>query len=432
MRSIELTFALRNLRRSPGLSLLMAASLAFGVAAWQAGTLLADRLADSGRPLSDDLYLVLIDDHDPLGQGDEPGMALNKVVYVESMLAHGDVEALLRSPAPVRASPSLPSTLLVGTGPDARPARVRLCGRDLFALFALDLERGAPWSAADEQGGRPVAVISGVEARRQFGTVDVVGRSMVIGGRTLTIVGVVDVDLEGRGYDLVGAIQSPEVAFVPWTLGEALDAGFGWGVPHVSGSQSHAELMASRTRFIALWVELPAERRAAFEAALQAHAATLARPDRPPPRGWLMGVPEFRRLAAAMMGEVDTWRTIAVVILIACALNLGRLLLARTLSRPAEIALIRSIGATRLRVFLQGEAEAVLLGLMAALIALPLSALLVAVLQVVLPLVEVPLRMRAGDALAMTALAVGLSAVAGLIPAWRAARVPPRALREMN
>jgi putative ABC transport system permease protein len=433
-RFLRDSFVVRSLRRSPGLAVLMTVSLAFGVAAWQSGTLLADRIARPDRPLADDLYLVMFDDGNPSVTLTEP-MADSKqtdrnlVVFVYALLAHADVDALQRSPTPTRSTPSMETTLLLGSGADGRPARVRLCGADLFALFGLELVRGSSWTAADERDRRPVAVISAAEARTRFGTVDAVGRTVLVGGRPLTVVGVVDLPSAGRTYDLLAAIEPPEAAFVPWTLGAELGAEPTRVLVDHSSWQSYAERAATGTQFIALWVELPGERRARFAAEMAAYAAARSRPGWPPARVWLMPLPQFHRMAGGMLEGVATWRSIALVILLACGLNVGRLLLARTLTRTAEIALMRTLGASRLRVFLRCEAEALLLGLAATIVALPVSLLLVAIVRAIMPMLDVPLQLHSGDLLSMLVLALAVSAVAGLLPALYAARLQPRALR---
>ena len=69
------------------------------------------------------------------------------------------------------------------------------------------------------------------------------------------------------------------------------------------------------------------------------------------------------------------------------------------------------------------------LGVAATVIALPLCFVLVAIVRAIMPMLDVPLHVQLGDVVAMLVLALGVSAVAGLLPALYAARLPPRALR---
>jgi putative ABC transport system permease protein len=121
--------------------------------------------------------------------------------------------------------------------------------------------------------------------------------------------------------------------------------------------------------------------------------------------------------------RLQTW--LAFGFLAVCIVNMVGLLLAKTLRRSGEIGVRRALGATRGDIFRQFLVEAVLLGGAGALLGLLFAQgglwLVRQSPNDYAPLAEL-------DA-AMLALTLGLallaSLIAGLLPAWRAALVPP-------
>ena len=84
--------------------------------------------------------------------------------------------------------------------------------RRVFGLLGVAASSGRVFTTADDRvaGGHPVAVISDRWWRRRFGAAsDVIGRTLVVNGTLLTVIGVAQGGFEGTWVD------APADVFVP-------------------------------------------------------------------------------------------------------------------------------------------------------------------------------------------------------------------------
>jgi predicted permease len=79
-----------------------------------------------------------------------------------------------------------------------------------FDLMGIPIRRGRAIGASDRDGTLPVAVVNEAFARRFWGANDPVGRSLHVGGRELTIAGVV---ADGK-YEFLAPLDAPSPPFV--------------------------------------------------------------------------------------------------------------------------------------------------------------------------------------------------------------------------
>jgi putative ABC transport system permease protein len=115
-----------------------------------------------------------------------------------------------------------------------------------------------------------------------------------------------------------------------------------------------------------------------------------------------------------------------LVALLVASLAVANTMFTAVLERRREIGLRRVVGATRRQVVAQLVAEAALLGLAGALGGLASGALAVSGLNVLTARVGAPIFLLSGRLAVVTAaLPAALAVLAGLWPAWRAARLAP-------
>jgi len=113
---------------------------------------------------------------------------------------------------------------------------------------------------------------------------------------------------------------------------------------------------------------------------------------------------------------------IAVIALIVGAVGIANIMLVSVTERTREIGIMKAVGARSRDVMELFLAEAVLLGALGALLGVPLG---IAGGWVATRYAEIPLELAPGWFAAAVAVGVLTGVVAGLYPAWRAARVDP-------
>ena len=258
-------------------------------------------------------------------------------------------------------------------------------------------------------GSAPVVVLSYRMWQRSFGgDPGVVGRSILLGGRPATVIGVA-----AQGFANLGT-DDPDL-WIPLAQHEYFVAGSKalddpqfdgmlkmWArlAPGIQQSQAQQELLALTNQMRPLYptVIWDSER---IELSAGAHFFTLED-----------GAP-----IAAVIGVL-----VLLILAVACA-NLGGLLMARGVGRQREIQMRLNLGASRVRVFRQVLTESLLLGLLGAIAALPLS---YAALRGALAYAHAPLWMSAlpdGRVLAFTALMGCIAALFfGLLPTLQMVR----------
>jgi putative ABC transport system permease protein len=119
--------------------------------------------------------------------------------------------------------------------------------------------------------------------------------------------------------------------------------------------------------------------------------------------------------------RVATW--VAIGFLVVCLVNAVALMLARSSRRAAEFSLRRALGASRRNLFLQGVWESLLVGLIGAAVGLLWTWAGLGALRGLVPEAIVSTTALQPAVVALTVvLAIGVTMLAGLYPAWRASR----------
>jgi putative ABC transport system permease protein len=290
--------------------------------------------------------------------------------------------------------------VLLNNGEETERVHGTAVTADFFALFRTPSLHGRTLQADDAQPGRdPIAVLGyGIWQRRFGGDTGVVGRRIILSGKSTTIVGVMP-----QGFDY--PVRSE--AWVPLPLDPAKEARDNRYMSVIARLKSGASLSQARVQ-------------------LNTINQRLAQSYNETNHGWGVKVmtlqdrlvSDVRRSLLILLGAV------AFVLLIACA-NIANLLLARATARHKEIAVRTALGASRWRIVRQLLTESLLLSLAGGAFGLLFSVWLTKVLIAISP-ADSPrfdeIRPDARVFIFTITLTVVTGVVFGLAPALQASR----------
>lgn len=421
----DLQIALRSFKRHKALTALMILAIALGIgAAMTTMTIFKVLAGDPIAQKSQRLFHVQLDPR-PASTGaasDEP----------LEQLTRRDAENLLHERRAHRQALMNSGMVAVQTESAAiAPFKVpaRFSSADFFPMFDVPLRLGRGWSEEDEQRRATVAVIGARLNDKLFDGTNSVGKRLRVEGHVFTIIGVLD-DWRPtpRFYDLSsGAYTNPEQVFLPFATALDLELRHNGRLDCFDEAIDPFALDAPCT-WIQYWVELqtPAQA-AAFKTSLNDYSARQRAAGRDLRRSntRLRNVMQWLDHNRVVPGDVRLQLWLALGFLLVCLLNTVGLLLAKFMRDSGEIGIRRALGATRAAIFTQALVEAGAIGMAGGIGGLSLTWLgLWGVRQQPVdyaPLAHLDLPMLAATLVA----AVLASLLAGLLPAWQAARITP-------
>jgi putative ABC transport system permease protein len=438
MIQMYLRLAARSLTQRPGLTALMVATVALGIAACV--TVITIFRAMSADPIwwkSDRLYAVTLDSWDVNEPADaaRPHLPPPRLTYRDAMhLLESDIPA--RRAVMYVARTSILSSGIAGREPIAADARFTT--GDFFPMFDVPFKYGGGWSTDDDRNLAPVIVLSAEVNQKMFAGENSVGRTIRWNDREFRVVGVMDVwEPQPKFYDLnKGAFEMPEGAYMPLRWGPQLK------VTSTSGKcwkpeslESYEDILASECVWMQMWVELPdAATRERMQDFLDTYTAEQRKSGRfqRPSNNRLSNVPQWLVDQEVVQNDNRVLVGLAFAFLAVCLLNVVGLLLAKFLNAAKTIGIRRALGARKGQIFAQHFVEAAFISAIGAALGLALSALSLKGLAAMYTLDEATrggyrelLHFDVSSVIAAVALAAVATFAAGFYPAWRAARLPP-------
>ncbi len=428
-----LTLALRSLRCNLVLTALVIGAIAVGISGSM--TMLTILRAASGDPISKKSGQLFTPQIDVYG----PTAARLSRKNLPSNLSYTDATALMRAHAAPRQA-AMYETEVVVTPPDLKQYPFEVAARatysDFFAMFDVPFEYGGPWGTPEDDAHAAVVVISRALNDRVFNGGESVGKTLTVGDKPYRVIGVLDHwDPIPRFYDLsvTGSspgVGNPEEVLLPFT--EAIDQQMpiteSLGCSKAPGP-GWAGMLHSDCVWIQFWAELPTATAArGYRDFLRNYASTQQRDGRFSwlPRIALRSVPQWLTYNHVVPDSVGILVMVSFGFLLVCLMNATGLMLAKFLARAANLSVRRALGARRGAIFAQCLVESALVGAAGGLVGLGLTRLGLKIGAVLLfGGLSRSIRLDGADLLLAVALAVVAALVAGLYPAWRAARVEP-------
>ncbi|RDS80576.1 ABC transporter permease [Dyella monticola] len=428
-----LQLAMHSFRRSPGLTVLMVIIMGIGVAASM--TTYAVFRAVSGDPLPEKSAQLFVPQIDNIGP--QNGSSGNQL---PDALTYTDAMALMRAKAGARQTAIYP---IVGdVVPDEhlqlRPftANGYAAYADFFAMFNVPFRYGHGWHSDDDDRAGNVIAISNRLNQRLFAGINSVGQTLNVDGHDYRVVGVMDDwNPQPRFYDVNNGFSFGDTPdyYLPFTRAVALHIGSNGnnncsasGKPLTPGWDGW---LRSECTWVSLWVQLPdATSVQRYRQFLSHYASEQQRAGR---FKWASNVRLFDLNGwldheGVVPPEARVSLLVAMGFLFVCLVNTVGLLLAKIMRRAGEIGVRRALGASRGHIYGQFLAEAAAIGAAGGLLGLLLTAAGMHGTDLLFdPDIAKLAHLTAGLISSTVLVAIFATIIAGLYPAWRAARVQP-------
>jgi putative ABC transport system permease protein len=393
MALAEINGALRRLRKSPGLAMVIVVSLAIGIAVSGVFFSFINTVLFRAGPLGNAAQIVSLTTSE------------GRLVPQWSQVPFEVVEAVRKGSRSFRRVAAYRERRAIVENPTGRRKQIFVTEVDtgVLPMISLRLARGRLPTSIETQQGATVALVSDSLWRNTFGDGKQDGATIRIFGRLYDVIGVLP-----RGTQFY--LRSDVI--VPFS--------------DVAASEESSFGLIGALRM----GQTPAKALADFRAI----GKTLAEAD-PQYARWLFMVNEglYDRMKGLPPPQF-LWMFLAVatcVLLIACS-NVTTVLLMRCASQSRELAIRAAMGASRGRLVRHVLSESVVLSVAAALLGIGLTIAGSRLLAVLLPLEAMPPWMRWGTdfrvVLFCCVLAFAVLAIVGLTPAMRSSLVHPASI----
>jgi len=406
----DLRYALRQLRKSPGFTLMAVLTLALGIGATTAVFSLVDTVLLHPLPFAQPERLVALntlEQQHPGGPADVPADTSYPNFFDWRDRAHSfQGMASYQGQSFTLEVPNTPARRIDGMAVSA----------DFFRVLGIDPALGRSFTRSEEQAGSRSVVISHSLWQSVFNSSpSVVGKTLHLSEEAFTVIGVLPASFQFPNAPDAQAYITPALNMEGknpsgkqrgWNQASVL----GRLAPGVDITQARAEMQTIQRSLVAQYPDDNAKETA------------------------VSVIPELQDVVGDVQRPLHIlFAAVSFLLLIACA-NVAGLLLTRTAARRSELALRSALGATRLQIVRQLLLESLTLSFLGGFGGFLLAALALRLSPSFLPddlprLHELSLNSQVLLFALAASLATGL--LFGVFPAWRSSRLDPAtALRD--
>lgn len=350
----DLRYALRQLKKTSGLTLICAVTLALGIGANTAVFSVMNAVLLKNLPVQDPDQVVSLNTS---GAPKRTGTVDSRetfpyTVYDALRKQHGPLSHVLAY------VPLSTGKVAVRYGSQPEEAEADMVSGSFFSGLGVKLARGHGFTEQDEADHAPIAVISFTYWNRRFAqSPDVLGKTLCVNGVPITIVGV-----SAEGFEGLEAGRSTDF-WIPLQSRAELNA---WGNPPEDGKTYIANPTWWCLRLIGRLA--PGVTKAQAAAQLQPLFQTAAYiglgsplPGEKRPTISLIEAKKFPGYDAQYGRPLRMMMTMVAFVLLIALSNVAMLLMARNATRQREFSLRLSLGAGRWELFRQLLTESLLL-----------------------------------------------------------------------